>query len=184
MSASESEADLMAPKCNFSSTPENGLKSDIGPCPNQYRKSRGLFDHFGSLREQRRRHSQAEGLGGVEVDDFHSLVGCWTGRPARRVVTTHKPPPDQKSGHIEIWTAGNNSPRTGGSGCGLRASSLTSGGRPPTKIIPPFTVFSSSSVSSQLFPAVFRFRFTIIFLDCDAALCGSHQRNYETPHEK
>src|SRR5277367_2612970 len=129
MSASESEADLMAPKCNFSSTPENGLKSDIGPCPNQYRKSRGLFDHFGSLREQRRRHSQAEGLGGVEVDDFHSLVGCWTGRPARRVVTTHKPPPaknsagatgwprhkaDQKSGHIEIWTAGNNSPRTGG----------------------------------------------------------------------
>src|ERR1700733_9279265 len=57
---------------------------------------------------------------------------------------------DQKFGHIEIWTAGNNSPRTGGSGCGLRASAPRIGGRPPTKIIPPLAVFSSSSVSSRV----------------------------------
>jgi hypothetical protein len=53
-----------------------------------------------------------------------------------------------RSDHLESWTAGNNSPRTGGSGCGLRTSSQR--GRPPTIIIPPLTEFSSSPVSSRV----------------------------------
>ena len=46
--------------------------SDIGKVPE--RKSRGLFDHFGGLHEQRRRHVQSERPGGLEIDDQLKLA--------------------------------------------------------------------------------------------------------------
>jgi len=40
-----SKGDLTAPKFDFRSSPESGLKSDIGPCPVLHNKRHAGLDH-------------------------------------------------------------------------------------------------------------------------------------------
>jgi hypothetical protein len=43
----------------------------------------GLSDHLGGLEEERRRDGEAQGLGGLEVDDQLELAGLLDGQVSR-----------------------------------------------------------------------------------------------------
>ena len=48
----------------------------------QFKAARASFDHLVGEREQRRRHGEAERIGGLELMTNSNLVGCCTGRSA------------------------------------------------------------------------------------------------------
>jgi hypothetical protein len=72
-----SSTDLAAPKFDFRSSPESGLKSDIGPCPfgATTGSRRASFDHLVGAGDQRRWHFDADLSGSFQVDD--KLEFCW-----------------------------------------------------------------------------------------------------------
>src|SRR3954452_11958828 len=76
-----SSTDLTAPKFDFRSSPESGLKWDIGPCPVRAttglmsRQKTRLFDQLFGAAQQREWHGEPERFGGLKIDNQFEICG-------------------------------------------------------------------------------------------------------------